>query len=133
MPEEEQRKQAIAIRYKDKEDPAPKVVAKGAGYVAEQIVSAAKQHSVPVYKNKTLTAMLMAVDLDREIPPELYQAVAEVLASHHPAPLERLGLMDCFAEPGSPEYLFEKYGLTAPGIVKAAEKVLARKGAGHGR
>jgi flagellar biosynthesis protein len=73
-------KQAIAIKYDLKQDVAPRVIAKGAGFIAEQILSAAKQHSVPVYQSKTLTSMLMAVDLDREIPPELYQAVAEILA-----------------------------------------------------
>lgn len=72
--------QAVAISYNDQKDSAPRVVAKGAGFIAEQILTAAKQHAVPVYQNKTLTGMLMAVELDREIPPELYQAVAEVLA-----------------------------------------------------
>lgn len=74
------RKEAVAIRYSDKEDRAPKVVAKGAGQVAERIMAAAAKHAVPVYQNKTLASMLMAVELDREIPPALYQAVAEVLA-----------------------------------------------------
>ncbi|MBP2653149.1 MAG: flhB 2 [Firmicutes bacterium] len=73
--------QAVAIRYKEEEfDKAPRVVAKGTGYVAETILAAAKQHSIPVYQNKTLVSMLMAVELDREIPAELYHAVAEVLA-----------------------------------------------------
>lgn len=74
------RKQAVAIRYDQGHDHTPRVVAKGSGLIAEQILAAAKQHTVPVYQNKTLTTMLMAVELDREIPPELYQAVAEVLA-----------------------------------------------------
>lgn len=76
----EERKKAVAIRYDRKVDGAPKVVAKGAGLVADNILAAARQTAVPVYKNKTLTTMLMAVELDREIPPELYRAVAEVLA-----------------------------------------------------
>jgi flagellar biosynthesis protein len=71
--------QAIALTYQ-KSNAAPKVVAKGTGFMAEKILSTAKQHSVPVYQNKTLASMLMAVELDREIPPELYQAVAEILA-----------------------------------------------------
>ncbi len=74
------RKEAVAIRYDDKKDKAPRVVAKGAGFIADQIVAAAKKHTVPVFQNRTLTAMLMAVELDREIPPDLYKAVAEVLA-----------------------------------------------------
>jgi len=73
-------KQAVALSYDREKSNAPKVVAKGAGLVAEKILTTAKQSSVPVYQNKTLAAMLMAVDLDREIPPDLYRAVAEVLA-----------------------------------------------------
>ncbi len=77
---EKPRKEAVAIRYDGKDDKAPKVVAKGSGLIADQIVAAAEKHTVPVFQNRTLTAMLMAVELDREIPPALYQAVAEVLA-----------------------------------------------------
>ena len=49
-------------------------------YVAEQLLAIARRHAVPVYQNQTVTQLLMAVELDREIPPELYQAVANVLA-----------------------------------------------------
>ncbi|MBP2628944.1 MAG: type secretion exporter [Firmicutes bacterium] len=74
------KQQAIALSYHQVNNAAPKVVAKGAGFVAEKILATAKQHSIPIYQNKTLVSMLMAVELDREIPPELYQAVAEILA-----------------------------------------------------
>lgn len=73
-------KQAVALSYNSNENAAPKVVAKGAGFMADKIVNAARQNAVPIYQNKTLTGMLMAIDIDREIPPELYQAVAEILA-----------------------------------------------------
>lgn len=73
-------KKAVAIQYDQSQTNAPKVIAKGAGFIAEQILATAKQHNVPVYQNKTLAAMLMAIEIDREIPPELYQVVAEVLA-----------------------------------------------------
>ena len=73
-------KKAIALRYQQDRDRAPKVVAKGSGFIADQILNAAREHAIPVYQNKTLTGMLMAVELDREIPADLYQAVAEVLA-----------------------------------------------------
>lgn len=73
-------KKAIALRYNHDRDRAPRIVAKGAGYIADQILNAARKNSVPVYQNKTLTSMLMALELDREIPPELYHAVAEVLS-----------------------------------------------------
>jgi flagellar biosynthesis protein len=71
---------AVALRYDMERDKAPKVVAKGKGYVAENIMAAAQKAAVPVYQNKTLVNMLMALDIDREIPPELYRAIAEVMA-----------------------------------------------------
>ncbi len=73
-------KKAVALKYDQATQRAPKVVAKGRGHVAESILAAAQKNTVPVYQNKTLVNMLMALDIDREIPPELYHAVAEVLA-----------------------------------------------------
>ncbi len=61
----------------------------------------------------------------------LGSAVAEVLAEHDPCPLERVGLRDTFAVPGTPEFLFERYGLTAPRIVEAARRAVARKKGRH--
>ncbi|MBP2646001.1 MAG: FlhB domain protein [Firmicutes bacterium] len=78
--EAEKISQAVALRYEREQNNVPRVVAKGKGLVADNILQAAKQHRVPVYQNKTLTNMLMALELDREIPIELYQAVAEILA-----------------------------------------------------
>lgn len=72
-------KRAVAVKYTS-DQRAPKVTAKGKGYVADNIVNAGINNAVPVYKNQTLVNMLMAVELDREIPPEMYAAVAEVLA-----------------------------------------------------
>ena len=73
-------KQAVALKYDMQKDKAPRVVAKGKGHTAEHILEAAQKSSVPVYQNKTLVNMLMALDIDREIPPELYKAIAEVMA-----------------------------------------------------
>ena len=73
-------KQAVALRYDLDRDKAPRVVAKGKGHTAEHILEAAQKSSVPVYQNKTPVNMLMALDIDREIPPELYKAIAEVMA-----------------------------------------------------
>ncbi len=73
-------KKAVALRYRPNEQKAPKIVAKGRGYVAENILAAAQKNSVPVYQNKSLVNMLMALELDKEIPAELYSTVAEVLA-----------------------------------------------------
>ncbi len=54
-------------------------------------------------------------------------AVCEVAAAHHPVPVERVGLQDCYGESGSPEALLEKYGLTAAAIASAARRAVSRK------
>jgi flagellar biosynthesis protein len=72
--------QAVALKYDMEQDTAPRVVAKGRGHVAENIMAAAQKNAVPVYQNKTLVNMLMALEIDREIPPELYRTIAEVMA-----------------------------------------------------
>lgn len=72
--------QAVALKYDTEHDKAPKVTAKGRGYVAENILAAARQNTIPVYQNKSLVNMLMALEIDREIPPELYRTIAEVMA-----------------------------------------------------
>ena len=71
--------QAIALAYATGEY-APKVVAKGRGAIAEQIIARAKENHVFVHESKDLVALLMQVDLDDHIPPALYQAIAEILA-----------------------------------------------------
>lgn len=73
------RQSAVALAY-GKGDPAPKVVAKGQGLVAEQIMRRAREAGVFVHESKELVQLLMGVDLDREIPPALYRAIAELLA-----------------------------------------------------
>jgi flagellar biosynthesis protein len=70
---------AIALVY-DASDFAPRVVAKGRGLIAEQIIAKAKENKVFVHESKDLVALLMQVDLDDHIPPELYLAIAEILA-----------------------------------------------------
>jgi flagellar biosynthesis protein len=70
---------AVAIAYMTGE-PAPKVVAKGRGLIAEEIIKRAKENGVFVHESKDLVALLMQVELDKHIPPSLYRAVAELLA-----------------------------------------------------
>lgn len=70
---------AVAIAYQTG-DLAPKVVAKGSGLIAAEIIARAKEHGVFVHESKELVALLMQVELDRNIPPALYRAVAELLA-----------------------------------------------------
>ncbi|WP_194723095.1 EscU/YscU/HrcU family type III secretion system export apparatus switch protein [Noviherbaspirillum malthae] len=70
---------AVALAYQAG-DTAPRVVAKGRGLIAEEIIKRAREHGVFVHESKELVALLMQVDLDRSIPPALYRVVAELLA-----------------------------------------------------
>jgi flagellar biosynthesis protein len=70
---------AVALAYQSS-DGAPKIVAKGRGLIAEQIIAQAREHDVFVHESKELVALLMEVELDDQIPPALYRAVAELLA-----------------------------------------------------
>ncbi len=72
---------AVAIKYDAQQYSAPVVVAKGEDFLAQKIREAAKEHHIEIVENKPLARMLYAnVDVGQEVPPELYQAVAEVLA-----------------------------------------------------
>ncbi len=72
---------AVAIKYDPEVSKAPIVIAKGEDYLAQKIKEVAREHSVEIVENKPLARMLYAnVEIGAEIPPELYQAVAEVLA-----------------------------------------------------
>ena len=72
---------ACAIKYDKEKAAAPVLIAKGADYLAQKIKEVAKEYSIPIVENKPLARMLYYnVDLDSEIPRELYQMTAEVLA-----------------------------------------------------
>jgi flagellar biosynthesis protein len=71
-------KQAIAINY-EQGSFAPRVVAKGKGLLAEEIIASAKRNDVFVHESRDLVNLLMKVDLDEHIPPQLYLAIAELL------------------------------------------------------
>jgi flagellar biosynthesis protein len=71
--------QAVALTYEHGEF-APRVLASGKGLVAEQIIAKAKEHDIYIHESKDLVGLLMQVDLDENIPPALYQAIAEILA-----------------------------------------------------
>ena len=70
---------AVALKYAGG-DSAPTVVAKGRGLIAEEIIARAKAHGVYVHESPALVALLARVDIDQFIPPQLYVAVAELLA-----------------------------------------------------
>jgi len=74
------RREAVALRYNSEQDAAPRVTAKGQGFIADRILEAAKQHGIPVREEADLLPLLAQVDLQDEIPPALYRAVAEILA-----------------------------------------------------
>lgn len=76
------RGQAVALSHADARG-APRVVAKGYGATAEAIVQRAREAGVYVHGSPELVQLLMAVDLDQQIPPSLYLAVAEILAWLH--------------------------------------------------
>lgn len=72
-------REAIALAYRQT-DAAPRVVAKGKGLIAEEIIARAREHGVYVHESPELVALLTQVDIDEHIPPQLYLAVAELLA-----------------------------------------------------
>ncbi|WP_417277116.1 EscU/YscU/HrcU family type III secretion system export apparatus switch protein [Castellaniella sp.] len=74
-----QRPSAVAVAYSPK-DNAPRVVAKGYGNLAETIIRTARDHGLYVHESPELVGLLMQVDLDAHIPPQLYVAIAELLA-----------------------------------------------------
>jgi flagellar biosynthesis protein len=71
---------AVALQYEEELKQAPKVVAKGRGHKAERILELARENEVPISNDEVLTAALDRLDLEDEIPEELYGAVAKVLA-----------------------------------------------------
>ncbi|MNC11662.1 flagellar biosynthesis protein [Pseudomonas linyingensis] len=73
------RRQALALAYGEG-DGAPRLVAKGYGEVAERIIAEAQRHGVRIHDSPELVGLLMQLDLDAQIPPQLYQVVAELLA-----------------------------------------------------
>ena len=73
-------KQAAAVRFDEKKDALPRVIAKGRGRTAERIVETAIEAEVPVIEDAALVSALLMMELGDEIPVELYQAVAKILA-----------------------------------------------------
>ena len=71
---------AVALKYDREKDNAPRVIAKGRGEIAEKIIGIAKECNLPLYEDRNLVQLLEALEVETEIPPELYRAVAEVLA-----------------------------------------------------
>ncbi len=71
---------AISLKYNGDSNHAPRVTAKGQGWIAEKIIAMAQQQNIPIKKDKDLVELLEKIDVGREIPESLYKLVAELLA-----------------------------------------------------
>ncbi|MBN1577941.1 MAG: EscU/YscU/HrcU family type III secretion system export apparatus switch protein [Chitinispirillaceae bacterium] len=76
----QQRDKAVALRYREHNDRAPKVIAKGEGLIARTIKEIAHENGIPIQRDDALVELLAQIEIDREIPPELYAAIAELLS-----------------------------------------------------
>ncbi|SFE16144.1 flagellar biosynthesis protein [Paenibacillus algorifonticola] len=73
-------RRAVALKYEPGVGTAPVVVAKGKGYLAEQLIEKAKENGIPMQEDASLVEVLSKLDIDQTIPPELYTLVAEILS-----------------------------------------------------
>ena len=73
-------KKAVALKYNKKKDSATKVVGKGKGLIAKRIIKIAQDNELPIKKDEDLVELLTKIDVDQEIPQNLYKAVAEVFS-----------------------------------------------------
>lgn len=80
MEQNKKRTVAAAIQYDPDKDAAPRLTAKGKGYVADKIIELAKKHGIPIKNDPGLVEILSRLDIDEQIPIEVYRAVAEILA-----------------------------------------------------
>ena len=75
-----QSSKAVALKYDRTKDRAPRIMAKGRGEIAKKIIDIAQEYNITIYEDTNLIQVLEALDVETEIPPALYRAVAEVLA-----------------------------------------------------
>ncbi|MCU6707085.1 EscU/YscU/HrcU family type III secretion system export apparatus switch protein [Paenibacillus sp. J5C_2022] len=73
-------RKAVALKYEPGEKTVPVLVAKGSGELADRIVEKARESGVPLQEDASLVEVLSKLDVDQEIPPELYTLVAEILS-----------------------------------------------------
>jgi len=76
---EEKRRQAVALAGSDDSQPA-RVIAKGYGDLAEQVIAEARRHGIYVHDSPELVGLLMGLDMDQRVPEKLYDVIAELLA-----------------------------------------------------
>ena len=80
MSKNKKKTSAVSIQYNKDEKGAPKVTAKGQGWVAERIIAMAEEKNIPIKSDKDLMDLLEKIDVGQEIPESLYKIVAELLA-----------------------------------------------------
>ena len=80
MPEKKPPLKAVALRYDQKQDDAPKIIGKGRGLVAEKILELAAEQGIPVHKDSDLVEILSRLNINQDIPEETYLVVSEILA-----------------------------------------------------
>lgn len=73
-------KKAVALRYRPEHHAAPVIVAKGKGLVAEKMMEKAREHGIPIQEDKSLVEVLSKLEIEQQIPEQLYQLVAEILS-----------------------------------------------------
>ena len=71
---------AVSLQYKKGKNAAPKVTAKGQGWMADRIIKMADKNNIPIRKDKDLLHLLSEIDVGQEVPESLYKVVAELLA-----------------------------------------------------
>jgi len=79
-PDNPKDKLAVALEYEKTRDKAPRIVASGQGFIAEQIIEVAKKHNIEIHKDAPLAEILSVLEIDSVIPVEAYAAVAEILS-----------------------------------------------------
>ncbi len=75
-----QSKKAVALKFDPERDLAPVVAAKGRGFIADKILEIANEYGIPVKEDSDLIQLLYKIDIEEEIPPQLYVVIAEILA-----------------------------------------------------
>ncbi|PIZ31290.1 MAG: hypothetical protein COY40_02510 [Alphaproteobacteria bacterium CG_4_10_14_0_8_um_filter_53_9] len=82
---------AAALQYDKNKDAAPKLTAKGKGPIAEKILEIARENNIPIHRDEDLLEILETVEVDTEIPLEVYQVVAEIFSFLYQANQKRKG------------------------------------------
>ncbi len=75
-----EKKQAVALSYHPNLDSAPRVLAKGKGYVADELIKQALEHNIPIQEDPSLVSLLSQLEINEAIPEQLYEVVAEIFA-----------------------------------------------------